>query len=426
MDVTPVERVFREAYGQAVATLIRIFGDITLAEDAVQHAFVVASDRWRRDGIPPNPSGWIVTTARNRAIDDLRRSARGRELHEQLGTVARTSHDAGGEVWGDGPVKNDRLRLIFTCCHPALRPEHRVALTLRLLGGLSVDEVARSFLVSESAMAKRLVRAKYKIKAANIPYRVPDEADLPSRLGSVLSVLYLIYTTGLDGLERASLRGEAIRLARALAELMPDELEAAGLLALMLLNESRVPARMDEGDLVLLRDQDRSMWDRAMIEEGQAIVRACIRRGRPGPYQLQAAIQAVHGAADSIDATDWPQIVTIYNQLISVMPTPVVALNRAIAVAEVEGPGPALVMIDAIAPDLENYHLMHAARGTILRRLGRRKDARAAFERAADLAVTEADRRFLVKQIEVLTEDEVQPQGAAGGSIGSTNETGRR
>jgi RNA polymerase sigma-70 factor (ECF subfamily) len=426
MDVTPVERVFREAYGQAVATLIRIFGDITLAEDAVQHAFVVASDRWRRDGIPPNPSGWIVTTARNRAIDDLRRSARGRELHEQLGTVARTSHDAGGEVWGDGPVKNDRLRLIFTCCHPALRPEHRVALTLRLLGGLSVDEVARSFLVSESAMAKRLVRAKYKIKAANIPYRVPDEADLPSRLGSVLSVLYLIYTTGLDGLERASLRGEAIRLARALAELMPDELEAAGLLALMLLNESRVPARMDEGDLVLLRDQDRSMWDRAMIEEGQAIVRACIRRGRPGPYQLQAAIQAVHGAADSIDATDWPQIVTIYNQLISVMPTPVVALNRAIAVAEVEGPGPALVMIDAIAPNLENYHLMHAARGTILRRLGRRKDARAAFERAADLSVTEADRRFLAKQIEVLAQDEAQLSGAPGGSSGSTNETGPR
>jgi RNA polymerase sigma-70 factor (ECF subfamily) len=418
--------VFREAYGQAVATLIRIFGDITLAEDAVQHAFVVASDRWQRDGIPPNPSGWIVTTARNRAIDDLRRSARGRELHEQLGTVARTSHDAGGEVWGDGPVKNDRLRLIFTCCHPALEPEHRVALTLRLLGGLSLGEVARSFLVSESAMAKRLVRAKYKIKAAKIPYRVPDEAELPSRLGSVLSVLYLIYNSGLEGPERASLRGESIRLARALAELMPDEPEAAGLLALMLLNESRVTALTVDDDLVLLRDQDRSMWDRAMIEEGQAIVRACIRRGRPGPYQLQAAIQAVHGEADSFEATDWPQIVTLYNQLFSVMPTPVVALNRAIAVAEVEGPGPALVMIDAIAPDLENYHLLHAARGTILHRLGRRDDARAAFERAAALAVTEADRRFLVKEIEVLAKDEAQPQGAAGGSTGSTNETDPR
>jgi len=299
-----------------------------------------------------------------------------------------------------------------------------VALTLRLLGGLSVDEVARSFLVSEPAMAKRLVRAKYKIKAAKIPYRVPDAADFPERLGSVLSVLYLVYNTGLDGPDRGSLRGETIRLARALVELMPDEPEAAGLLALVLLSESRVPARTVERDLVLLRDQDRSRWDRTMVEEGQAIVRVCIRRGRPGPFQLQAAIQAVHGAADSFEATDWPQIVTLYNQLFSIMPTPVVALNRAIAVAEVEGPGPALVMIDAIAPDLENYHLMHAARGTILRRLGRREDARASFERAADLAVTEADRRFLAQQIEVLAEDEAQLQGAPDGSNGSTNETG--
>ena len=423
-DATPVERVFREAYGQAVAALIRIFGDITLAEDAVQDAFVVASDRWRRDGIPPNPAGWIVTTARNRAIDGLRRSARGRKLHEQLGPLALTPHDHGTEERGeDGPVTDDRLRLIFTCCHPALRSEHRVALTLRLLGGLSVDEVARSFLVSESAMAKRLVRAKYKIKAANIPYRVPDETDLPERLGSVLSVLYLIYNTGLDGPGRASLRTEAIRLARALVEMLPDEPEAAGLLALELLSESRVPARMVEGDLVLLRDQDRTRWDRSMIDEGHAIVRACIRRGRPGPFQLQAGIQAVHCAADSSEATDWPQIVVLYNHLFSLMPTPVVALNRAIAVAEVEGPGPALVMIDAIAPDLENYHLMHAARGTILRQLGRREDARAAFERAADLAVTEADRRFLAKQIEVLA---VQLQGAPGGSIGSTNKTDPR
>ncbi|HEY3212573.1 MAG TPA: RNA polymerase sigma factor [Actinomycetota bacterium] len=404
-----VERVFREAYGQAVATLIRIFGDITLAEDAVQEAFVVASDRWRREGIPPNPSGWIVTTARNRAIDDLRRSTRGRELHHQLGRLAPTPHDPWTEERGeDGPVNDDRLRLIFTCCHPALRPEHRVALTLRLLGGLSVDEVARSFLVSEQAMAKRLVRAKYKIKAAKIPYRVPDEADLPERLGSVLSVLYLIYNAGLDDPKRGSLRGEAIRLARALVELMPDEPEAAGLLALMLISESRVPARTDEGALVLLRDQDRTKWDQTLIEEGQAIVRACIRRGRPGPFQLQAAIQAVHGAADSFETTDWPQIVTIYNRLFSIMPTPVVALNRAIAVAEVEGAGPALVMIDAIAQDLKNYHLMHAARGTILRRLGRREDARASFERAAELAVTEADRRFLAKQIEVSAEDEAQ------------------
>jgi len=405
-DATAVERVFREAYGQAVATLIRVFGDITLAEDAVQDAFVIASDRWRRDGIPPNPAGWIVTTARNRAIDDLRRSARGKELHEQLGAIAAPPHGPGTEERGeDGPVTHDRLRLIFTCCHPALRPQNRVALTLRLLGGLSVDEVARSFLVSESAMAKRLVRAKYKIKAAKIPYRVPDEADLPSRLASVLSVLYLIYNTGLDGRERASLRSEAIRLARALVELMPDEPEAAGLLALMLLSESRAAARTAEGDLVLLRDQDRTRWDRSMIEEGQAIVRACIRRGRPDPYQLQAAIQAVHSDADSFEATDWPQIVALYDRLYSVMPTPVVALNRAIAVAEVEGPNAALMTLNAIAPDLDSYHLLHAARGTMLRRLGQRDAAQAAFERAAHLAAMDADRRFLAQQIEELADD---------------------
>ena len=402
-EATAIERVFREAYGQAVATLVRIFGDITLAEDAVQEAFVVASGRWRSHGVPPNPAGWIVTTARNRAIDALRRSARGMELHEQLGPVATTSHGQGPEEWGeDGAVRDDQLRLIFTCCHPALRMEHRVALTLRLLGGLSVEEVARSFLVSESAMAKRLVRAKYKIKAARIPYRVPEEADLPERLRSVLSVLYLIYNTGLDGPGRASLRSEAIRLARALVELMPDEPEASGLLALMLLSESRVPARTAEGALVLLRDQDRTEWDGSMIEEGHAIVRACVRRGQPGPFQLQAAIQAVHCDADSFEATDWPQIVALYDHLWMVMPTPVVALNRAIAIAEIEGPGGALTTLDAIAPDLDDYHLMHAARGTMLRRLGRRDAARAAFERASTLATTEADRRFLAQQIEEL------------------------
>jgi len=411
-------------YGQAVATLVRVFGDITLAEDAVQEAFVVASDRWRSDGIPPNPAGWIVTTARNRAIDGLRRSARGRELHEQLGAVASTSHGPGAEDWvEDGPVSDDRLRLIFTCCHPALRTEHHVALTLRLMGGLSVEEVARSFLVSESAMAKRLVRAKYKIKAAKIPYRVPAEADLPERLRSVLSVVYLIYNTGLDDPERASLRSEALRLARALVELMPDEPEAAGLLALMLLSESRVPARRAEGALVLLGDQDRTKWDRAMIEEGHAIVRACIRRDQPGPFQLQAAIQAVHCDADSFEATDWPQIVALYDHLFSVMHTPVVALNRAIAIGETEGPGAALIALDAIAPDLDNYHLMHAARGTTLRRLGRRDDARAAFERAAHLASTEAERRFLAQQIEELAEEGALEQHRPGRSTGSSSET---
>ena len=399
-----VERVFREVYGQAVATLTRIFGDITLAEDAVQEAFVAASDRWPSDGIPPNPAGWIVTTARNRAIDDLRRSARGRGLYEQLGAVATTSQGPGTEERGeDGPVRDDQLRLIFTCCHPALRTEHRVALTLRLLGGLSVDEVARSFLVSEPAMAKRLVRAKYKIKVAKVPYRVPEEPDLPQRLRSVLSVLYLIYNTGLDGPERAPLRSEAIRLARALAELMPEEPEAAGLLALMLLSESRVPARTAEGALVLLRDQDRTRWDRTLIDEGHAIVRACIRRGQPGPFQLQAAIQAVHCDAGSFETTDWPQIVALYDHLFSVMPTPVVALNRAVAIAETEGPGAALTTLDAIAPDLGSYHLLHAARGTMLRRLGRPDAAQAAFERAAHLAATEADRRFLAQQLEELS-----------------------
>jgi RNA polymerase sigma-70 factor, ECF subfamily len=403
-DPTAVEVVFREAHGEAVATLVRIFGDISLAEDAVQDAFVVATSRWPTHGTPPNPAGWIVTTARNRAIDGLRRSARGRELHEQLRAAETASVASGADAREeDGPVTDDRLRLIFTCCHPALRTDHQVALTLRLLGGLSVDDVARSFLVSEAAMAKRLVRAKYKIKAARIPYRVPGDADLPERLASVLSVLYLIYNAGLDSPETTSLRGEAIRLARALVELMPDEPEAAGLLGLMLLSESRMRARSAADAVVLLRDQDRTTWNRMMIEEGQAIVRECIRRGQPGPYQLQAAIQAVHCDAESFDATDWPQIVALYDHLFSVMPTPVVALNRAIALGETEGPGAALTTLDAIAPDLDNYHLLHAARGTMLGRLGRREDARAAFERAVDLAAADTDRRFLEQQIAELT-----------------------
>ncbi len=396
-----VERVFREAYGQAVATLVRVFGDITLAEDAVQDAFVIAGDRWVRDGVPPNPAGWIITTARNRAIDVLRRSKRGDELQEQLARSADTLPDE--DALDYGPMTDDRLRLIFTCCHPALRSEHQVALTLRLLGGLSVEEVARSFLVSEAAMAKRLVRAKYKIKAANIPYRVPAEADLPERLRSVLSVIYLIYNTGVDDPERAPLRREALRLARSVVEMMPDEPEAAGLLALMLLNESRVPARTSGGDLVLLRDQNRSKWDGEMIDEGHKIVRACIRRDRPGPYQLQAAIQAVHCDADSFEATDWPQIVTLYDHLFSFSPTPVVALNRAVAVGEVDGPEAALGMIDAIGPELDEYHLLHAARATMLRATGERAAARTAFERAVGLATSESDRRFLNRQIDELS-----------------------
>jgi RNA polymerase sigma-70 factor, ECF subfamily len=396
-----VARVFRDAYGQAVATLVRVFGDITLAEDAVQDAFVVASERWQRDGIPPNPPGWIVTTARNSAIDVLRRAARGRTLHEEVAIVAglEDTEDLERAV----AVSDDRLRLIFTCCHPALRTEHQVALTLRLLGGLSVEELAHAFLVTESAMAKRLVRAKYKIKAANIPYRVPKEADLPDRLLSVLSVLYLIYNAGLNSPSRTLLRDEAIRLARTLDELMPDEPEAAGLLALMLLSEARAPTRVADGSLVLLRDQDRSRWNRDLINEGQAIVRACIRRGRPGPYQLQAAIHAVHCNASTFEETDWHQIVAIYDHLYALMPTPVVALNRAIAVAEFEGPSAGLDLIDQVAPNLANYYLMHAARATYLRQLGQRDAAASAFRRARDLAGTDVERGFLADQVEELT-----------------------
>ena len=300
-------------------------------------------------------------------------------------------------------MNDDQLRLIFTCCHPALRTEHQVALTLRLLAGLSVDEVARSFLVSEQTMSKRLVRAKYKIKAAKIPYRVPADSDLPDRLQSVLLVVYLIYNTGVDDPQRATLRGEAFRLARALVGLMPDEPEAAGLLALMLLNESRTTARTDGGTIVLLRDQDRSMWDRAMIEEGHSIVRACVRRDQPGPFQIQASIQAVHCNADSFEATDWSQIVRLYDHLYSIMPTAVIALNRAIAIGEADGPDAALAALDAIGSDLDGYHLMHATQGTVLRQLGQRQEARAAFERASQLATTNADQRFLALQIDGLT-----------------------
>ena len=398
--------MFRKVYGQAVATLVRVFGDITLAEDAVQDAFLVANARWEADGIPPNPAGWIVTTARNRAIDSLRRLTRGRELHEQVSAVyPSASMDGDDETDQDSLVSDDQLRLIFTCCHPALRTEHQVALTLGLLGGLSVEDVARSFLVSEPAMAKRLVRAKHKIKAAHIPYRVPTDSELPDRLRSVLSVVYLIYNAGIDDLERAELRTDAVRLSRALVSLMPDEPEAAGLLGLLVLSESRDPARTAGGDIVLLRDQDRTKWDDAMIEEGHAIVRACIRRDRPGPFQLQAAIQAVHCHAESFDATDWHQIVTLYDHLLAFNPTPVVALNRAIAVGELEGPEAALAALNTVASDLDDYYLLHAARGTTLFRMGRRGAAKAAYERAATVATKQPARRFLAKKIRELTDE---------------------
>ena len=391
-----VERTFRDAHGQAVATLARIFNDLSLAEDAVQDAFATAIDRWPREGIPANPAGWIVTTARNRAVDTVRRVARGRELYTQIASTTPPAPVANPP--GEGVLMHDdQLRLIFTCCHPGLRVKHQVALTLRLVTGLTVEEIARAFLVNEATMAKRLVRAKYKIKAAHIPYRVPSAADLPPRLRAVLSVVYLVYNAGADNVERVDLRGEAIRLGRVLAELMADEPEVAGLLALMLLCESRVPAQGGD-ELVILRDQDRATWDRVLISEGHDIVRSCIRRGRPGPFQLQAAIQAVHGAAPTFSDTDWQQIVALYDQLFAIMPTPVVALNRAIAIAEISGPQTALAQVEELSADLAGYHLLHATRGTMLRRLGRKTEAITAFDKAVQLAPTERERSFLIRQ----------------------------
>lgn len=392
-----VERAFREAHGPAVATLTRLFGDLTLAEDAVQDAFVTAVDRWPRDGVPDNPAGWIVTTARRRALDVVRRNRRGRELAEEIASdplrVPPTTEPETPEL-----MRDDQLRLVFTCCHPAIRVENQVALTLRLVAGLTPAEVAAAFLVSEDTMAKRLVRAKYKIKAARIPYRVPDDADLPARLRPVLSVLYLVYNAGTDDVRRGHLRAEAIRLARLLVALMPDEPEVVGLLALMLLSDARVPARGGAGEVVLLKDQDRSLWDCSLIAEGQALVLACLRRRRLGPFQLQAAIQALHCAAGRYEDTDWAAIVRFYDRLVAVMPTPVVALNRAVAVAEIRGPAAGLRLLDEIGGELTGYHPWHAARGSMLRRLGRRSEAAAAYARAAELARAEPTRRFLSEQ----------------------------
>lgn len=400
-----VERVFREAHGRAVATLIRIFGDITLAEDAVQDAFVTALDRWPRDGVPDNPAGWIVTTARNRAIDVVRRNRRGRELTQGIASD-RPGDESGVHQETLEMMRDDQLRLVFTCCHPALRVEHQVALTLRLIAGLTTAEVASAFLVGEETMAKRLVRAKYKIKAARIPYRVPGDGELPGRMRAVLSVLYLVYNAGVEDVRRSHLRAEAIRLTRLLTVLIPDEPEAVGLLALMLLSDARVPARTVAGDVVLLKDQDRSLWDRPLIAEGQALVLACLRRRRLGPFQLQAAIQALHCAAGRYEETNWTSIVRFYDRLIAVTPTPVVALNRAIAVAETQGPGDGLRLLDGIADVLADYYPLHAARGSMLHRLGLRAEAASAYARAAELARTEPAVHFLRKQSETLQPDE--------------------
>ena len=393
LDRAAVGRIFRQESGRSLAALIRVFGDIDLAEDAVQEAFAVALGKWPDEGVPPNPGGWITTTARNQAIDRLRRETRGRELLSQMAVLAPGSDepDMAQEV---GPVPDDRLRLIFTCCHPSLSTQAQMALTLRLLGGLSTRQVARSFLVTEATMATRLVRAKHKIKAAKIPYRVPEAPELPDRLRPVLAVVYLIYNAGLSSPAEPGLCAEAIRLARILATLMPDESEVAGLLALLLLTESRRSSRLrPDGSLVLLGEQDRTRWDRALIEEGHAILRRCLRRNHPGPYQLQAAINAVHADARTVEETDWSQIVALYDQLLAVAPTPVVVLNRAIAIGELHGPAAALALVDEL--DLDGYYPFHATRADLLWRLGRTSEAAAAYQRAAALAPTDAERDFL-------------------------------
>ncbi|NHA69146.1 RNA polymerase sigma factor [Phycicoccus flavus] len=393
-----VGEVHRAEFGRVVAALAGRFGDLDLAEDCAQEAFVEAVRRWPVEGTPPNPGGWLTVVARNKALDRLRRESTRQARHEEADMLHQQHEaDPGARVTS---VTDERLRLIFTCCHPALAPEARVALTLRLLGGLTVPEVADAFLVPERTMAQRITRAKRKIGAANIPYRVPRDAELPERLAAVLAVVYLVFTEGhLPGSggaeQRADLTAEALRLGRLLRDLMPDEPEVAGLLALMLLTDSRRDARFVGGVLVPLAEQDRARWDRAAIAEGHALVRECLRRGRPGHYQLLAAVNAVHTDAARAEDTDWSQVLALYDLMLAATPTPVVALNRAVAVAEVSGPAAGLAEVDGLGDALVGYHALHATRADLLRRLGRPAEALDAYDRALALATNPGERAFL-------------------------------